>query len=165
MTRFVDRHLGPSKNEQSQMLEYLSCDSFEGLLKKSLPQSIPRVTKLDLPETLSEQDAFDALEKKLSKNTLFKNMIGQGYYDNHSPAVITRGVVESPGWYTPYTPYQPEISQGRLEALFNYQTMITSLTGLDLANASLLDGASAAAEGVVFAYGLCKKKAAKTQLK
>ena len=148
---FRSRHLGPVGSDREQMLQKSGFSSLDGLIKAAVPQSILSEKPLDLPEPLSEQEALDALKAIMSKNRVLKSFIGQGYHGTLTPGVILRNILENPGWYTAYTPYQAEIAQGRLEALLNFQTMITSLTGLDVANASLLDEGTAAAEAITLA--------------
>ena len=145
---YISRHLGPDSSEQAAMLGTVGYDSVQALVDAAIPPKI-RATELPhLPEALSEDGAQAALREFANQNTVLKPFYGQGYSDTLTPAVIRRGLLEDAGWYTAYTPYQPEISQGRLEALLNFQTMIESLTGLPIANASLLDEASATAEAV-----------------
>ena len=145
---FISRHLGPDAAERETMLKALGYDSVDALVDAALPASIRATEALNLPEALSEDEAQAKLREYASQNVVLKSFYGQGYSDTLTPAVIRRGLLEDAGWYTAYTPYQPEISQGRLEALLNFQTMIESLTGLPIANASLLDEASATAEAV-----------------
>ena len=145
---FVPRHIGPNQQATAQILEYLGYGSSAELADAALPDSIKQKQAIGLPAALSELDTLAALREFASKNVVKKQLIGNGYYDTITPAVIRRNVVENPGWYTAYTPYQPEISQGRLEALLNFQTMVQDLTGLPIAGASLLDEATAVAEAV-----------------
>ncbi|MDN5827235.1 aminomethyl-transferring glycine dehydrogenase [Corynebacterium casei] len=145
---FIARHLGPDAAESKDMLARVGYDSVEALVNAAIPQSIRMDEALNMPAALSETDAQAKLRSYADKNVVLKSFYGQGYSDTITPAVIRRGLVEDAGWYTAYTPYQPEISQGRLEALLNYQTMVQDLTGLPIANASLLDEASAVAEAV-----------------
>lgn len=145
---FISRHLGPDAAERETMLKAVGYDSVDALVDAALPTSIRATEALNLPDALSEDDAQAKLREYASQNVVLKSFYGQGYSDTLTPAVIRRGLLEDAGWYTAYTPYQPEISQGRLEALLNFQTMIESLTGLPIANASLLDEASATAEAV-----------------
>ena len=145
---FISRHLGPDSAEQSAMLGTVGYDSVQALVDAAIPPKIRAKELPHLPEALSEDGAQAALREFANQNTVLKPFYGQGYSDTLTPAVIRRGLLEDAGWYTAYTPYQPEISQGRLEALLNFQTMIESLTGLPIANASLLDEASATAEAV-----------------
>jgi glycine dehydrogenase len=150
-TTFARRHIGPSPRDIAAMLESVGAASLDALMAETLPSSIRQKTPLDLGRPLSETEALDHMRKLASNNKVFTSLIGQGYYGTVLPAVIQRNILENPAWYTAYTPYQPEISQGRLEALFNFQTMICDLTGLDVANASLLDEATAAAEAMALA--------------
>lgn len=145
---FISRHLGPDASETSTMLSKLGYDSVEALVTAAIPQAIVSDSPLDMPEGLSEYAAQARLQEYAEKNVVLKSFYGQGYSDTITPPVIRRGLLEDAGWYTAYTPYQPEISQGRLEALLNFQTLIQDLTGLPIANASLLDEASAVAEAV-----------------
>ena len=148
LTSFVPRHIGPSDEEIRQMLETIGFSSLEEMTAAIVPADIRLTKPLDLPAPLSEQDALKSLAGVLSANKPLRSLIGQGYYGTYMPPVIQRNVFESPGWYTAYTPYQPEIAQGRLEMLMNFQTMICELTGLPVANASMLDEGTAAAEAV-----------------
>ena len=157
---FVRRHIGPSPRDVEAMLQTVDASSLGALMAETLPASIRQTTPLDLGPALSETEALAHMRKLASQNQLFTSLIGQGYSGTILPAVIQRNILENPAWYTAYTPYQPEISQGRLEALFNFQTMICDLTGLDVANASLLDEATAAAEAMALA-----ERAAQAQTK
>jgi glycine dehydrogenase len=148
---FVRRHIGPSPRDIAAMLESVGASSLTALMAETLPSSIRQQTPLDLGTALSETEALTHMRELASQNQVFTSLIGQGYSGTILPAVIQRNILENPAWYTAYTPYQPEISQGRLEALFNFQTMICDLTGLDVANASLLDEATAAAEAMALA--------------
>src|SRR4249920_2578825 len=150
-TDFVRRHIGPSPRDVAAMLESVGAKSLGELMGQTLPSSIRQKTPLDLGRALSETEALSHMRGLASQNEVFTSLIGQGYSGTILPAVIQRNILENPAWYTAYTPYQPEISQGRLEALFNFQTMICDLTGLDVANASLLDEATAAAEAMALA--------------
>src|SRR6202171_5194672 len=150
-TSFARRHIGPSPRDISAMLETVGAKSLSALMAETLPSSIRQKAPLDLGAALSETEALAHMSELASKNQVFTSLIGQGYSGTILPAVIQRNILENPAWYTAYTPYQPEISQGRLEALFNFQTMICDLTGLDVANASLLDEATAAAEAMALA--------------
>ncbi len=156
---FQARHIGPSSNDIQHMLEVLVLSSLDELINKTVPQGIRLSRPLKLPEAQTEYAALITLKEIASKNQVFRSFIGTGYYDCITPPVIQRNILENPGWYTAYTPYQPEIAQGRLEALLNFQTMIIDLTGLEIANASLLDEATAAAEAMSMSYGVCKSKA------
>ena len=155
---FIARHIGPSQAEQREMLGVLNRATLDALIADVVPAAIRMAAPLALPPARSEPEVIDALRELASKNKVFKNYIGMGYYHSHTPKVILRNVLENPAWYTAYTPYQPEISQGRLEALLNFQTMISDLTGLDIANASLLDEATAAAEAMALARRFAKNK-------
>ena len=156
---FADRHIGPNPDEVGQMLEVLGLKDLDALVEKTVPQTIRLKGSLQLPEPKSEYAAIALLKEIASKNQVFRSFIGMGYHDCITPPVIQRNILENPGWYTAYTPYQAEIAQGRLEALLNFQTMIIDLTGLEIANASLLDEATAAAEAMTMSYGICKNKA------
>jgi glycine dehydrogenase len=157
---FASRHIGPTADEQRAMLAALGYDSLGALMEAALPPgTTPPVSLAALPDPLTEAEAIAALRRLADRNTVRTSMIGLGFYDTITPAVIRRNVLESPAWYTAYTPYQPEISQGRLEALLNFQTMVADLTGLPVANASLLDEASAAAEAMTLSRRAAPKKA------
>ena len=148
---FVRRHIGPSARDVTAMLETVGAKSVDALMTETLPASIRQAAPLDLGKPLSETEAIAHMADLARQNQVFTSLIGQGYSGTILPAVIQRNILENPAWYTAYTPYQPEISQGRLEALLNFQTMICDLTGLDVANASLLDEATAAAEAMALA--------------
>src|ERR1700686_1864941 len=150
-TTFVRRHIGPSPRDISAMLESGGAASLDTLMGQTLPSSIRQKAPLDLGTPLSETEALAHMSELASRNQVFTSLIGQGYSGTILPAVIQRNILENPAWNTAYTPYQPEIIQGRPEALFNFQTMICDLTGLDVANASLLDEATAAAEAMALA--------------
>ncbi|HKU09082.1 MAG TPA: aminomethyl-transferring glycine dehydrogenase, partial [Bradyrhizobium sp.] len=150
-TTFVRRHIGPSPRDIDAMLETVGAKSLGALMDETLPSSIRQKAPLDFGRALSETEALAHMTELAAENAVFTSLIGQGYSGTILPAVIQRNILENPAWYTAYTPYQPEISQGRLEALFNFQTMICDLTGLDVANASLLDEATAAAEAMALA--------------
>ena len=150
MTDFAVRHIGPSPAEQRHMLGSLGFSSLGDLTTAALPEGT-QDPRLSLPDPLTETEALAELRRMASRNQVLTSMIGLGYYDTITPAVIRRNVLENPAWYTAYTPYQPEISQGRLEALLNFQTMIADLTALPWAGASLLDEATAAAEAMTLA--------------
>lgn len=156
---FVRRHIGPNPEEIQQMLDTLGLPNLDALIDKTVPLPIRIARPLQLPEARSEYAALAQLKEIASKNQVFRSFIGMGYHDTITPPVIQRNILENPGWYTAYTPYQAEIAQGRLEALLNFQTMVIDLTGLEIANASLLDEGTAAAEAMTMSYGLCKTKA------
>ncbi len=149
---FADRHIGPSPDEIVRMLERLGYSALDDLIRDAIPPAILEYPDLGLPPALSEQEALKELRRIASRNIVKTSMIGLGYYGTVTPAVIQRNMLENPAWYTAYTPYQPEISQGRLEMLLNFQTMVMDLTGMDMANASLLDEATAAAEAMMLAH-------------
>jgi len=155
---FARRHVGPDDAEIRAMLEALGVGSLEALIERAVPAAIRRERPLELPPARSEAQALAALKKIAGQNQVLRSFIGMGYANCHTPSVIQRNVLENPAWYTAYTPYQPEISQGRLEALINFQTMVADLTGLDIANASMLDEPTAAAEAVALAARVTKSK-------
>lgn len=157
---FVNRHIGPSAQERSEMLQAMGYDSLDAFIDKVVPKEIRRES-MDLPAAVSETEALAEIAAIGKKNKLLRSLIGQGYYDCHVPSVILRNIFENPGWYTSYTPYQAEISQGRLEALLNFQTMVADLTAMEIANASLLDEASAAAEAMMLAKRQSKAQSAR----
>src|SRR5436190_18295859 len=145
---FAGRHIGPTEEECRQMLDFLELASLDALIDKTIPRSIRLRSSLRLPEGDNESAVLARLIEIASKNQICRSFLGMGYHDCVTPAVIQRNILENPGWYTQYTTYQPEISQGRLEALLNFQTMVADLTGLPVANASLLDEGTAAAEAM-----------------
>ena len=149
---FQSRHIGPGPDERDAMLEVIGATSLDALMDQALPARIRRATPLNLPEGLSEHQFLRELRQIASRNQMFWSFLGLGYYDCITPSVIVRNVLENPGWYTPYTPYQAEIAQGRLEALLTFQTMVSDLTGMEIANASLLDEATAAAEAMAMLH-------------
>src|SRR5690606_32328123 len=153
------RHIGPSPEEMAAMLKTVGYDSLDALIDDTVPQSIRQKTARSWGPAMSEREALDMLHETARRNVKHVSLIGQGYYGTITPPVIQRNILENPAWYTAYTPYQPEISQGRLEALLNYQTMICDSTGLDVANASLLDEATAAAEAMAMCQRAAKTKA------
>ncbi len=155
---FKQRHIGPNCAEVQQMLKVLGLANLDDLIDKTVPQSIRQDNPLNLPAPLSEQAALAKLKRIAVKNEVFRSFIGMGYHNCITPPVIQRNILENPGWYTAYTPYQAEIAQGRLEALLNFQTAVIDLTGLEIANASLLDEATAAAEAMTMSYGISKNK-------
>jgi len=154
---FVGRHIGPNETETNHMLDTIGVSSLEELVNKTVPGTIRMQKPLAVPAAISESDYLRMLKEISLKNDVFRNYIGQGYYDTITPSVILRNVFENPGWYTQYTPYQAEISQGRLESLLNFQTMVSDLTGLPIANASLLDEATAAAEAMAMFFSALNK--------
>jgi len=158
--QFVNRHNGPSEQDVQDMLKKIDAPSLDVLIAQTIPAAIRLKAPLNLPEGLSEHAYLQHLRGIAAKNKLYKSYIGLGYYDTIVPPVIQRNVLENPGWYTAYTPYQAEIAQGRLEALLNFQTMIGDLTGMEIANASLLDEATAAAEAMTMLHGLRSREAA-----
>ena len=160
--KFASRHLGPKEEEITKMLNTLEVDSVEELLSQTLPEDIRLDQPLSLPEGVSEYRFLNQLRALSDENKLFETYIGLGYHPTITPAVIQRNILENPGWYTAYTPYQAEIAQGRLEALFNFQSMVSDLTGMELANASLLDEATAVAEAMTLAYAVRSKEQKKT---
>src|SRR5688572_2626689 len=149
---FPRRHIGPSEAERKEMLEVLGFASLDALADATVPASIRSKKPLALPDGVGESEALAQLRAIASRNRVLRSFIGMGYHGTLVPAVIQRNVLENPGWYTQYTPYQAEISQGRMEALLNFQTMVSDLTGLPVANASLLDEATAAAEAMHLAH-------------
>ena len=155
---FSNRHIGPGEASQQAMLSNIGAQTRQELMQQTIPQSIALERPLDIGQALTEEEFLDQFKAMISKNKLFRSFIGMGYYDTILPNVIKRNVLENPGWYTAYTPYQAEIAQGRLEALLNFQTMVSDLTGMELANASLLDEGTAAAEAVTMLYGKRKGK-------
>ena len=162
MSEFHNKHIGPSQKEIDEMLQYLNCDNLNDLLEKIVPKNILDIDDMSIGnEVFSENDILNHVKNIGTNNEVHRSLIGQGYYDTITPNVILRNILENPGWYTQYTPYQPEISQGRLEALLNYQTMITQITALPIANASLLDEGTAASEAMLMLYR--KNKSEKTQ--
>ena len=150
---FIQRHIGPGPADIDHMLRTIGVRSLDELIESTVPASILLDHELDLPEPSSEIETLEKLQRYAAENQIMKSMIGMGYYGTHVPQVIARNVLENPGWYTAYTPYQAEIAQGRLESLLTFQQMIMDLTGMEMANASLLDEATAAAEAMT----LCKR--------
>jgi glycine dehydrogenase len=152
---FLSRHIAPSHDDQTAMLQVLGLKSTLDLIKAVVPTSILEVENLDFEEfqiALPEHEALAKLQQITDQNILHKSFIGQGYYNTLTPSVIQRNILENPAWYTAYTPYQPEISQGRLEAIVNFQQVVIDLTGMDIANASMLDEGTAAAEAITLAF-------------
>ncbi|KPN20801.1 glycine dehydrogenase [Xanthomonas sp. Mitacek01] len=155
---FVERHIGPNDAEIAHMLGVVGHDSLDAMTDAIVPGKIASRAPLALPDAMTEVDALAKIRAVAKQNTVLRSVIGQGYYGTHTPNVILRNILENPAWYTAYTPYQAEISQGRMEALINFQTMVTDLTGMDIANASLLDEATAAAEAMTLAKRSAKSK-------
>ena len=155
---FARRHIGPSPDDTQFMLKELGYNSLSDISKSVVPPSILSKEKLDIPASLSESEVISKLKRLSSSNKIFKNFLGHGYYGTITPGVIKRNILENPGWYTQYTPYQAEIAQGRLEALLNFQTMVCDLTGMEISNASLLDEATAAAEAMSMACNILRGK-------
>ncbi|HRX92998.1 MAG TPA: aminomethyl-transferring glycine dehydrogenase [Chitinophagaceae bacterium] len=155
---FVARHIGPNEKDTQKMLETIGEPDLEALVSKTVPSAIRMEKPLDLPTALNEHEFLKHIKDVSLRNKIFKNYIGQGYYDTITPSVILRNIFENPGWYTQYTPYQAEISQGRLESLLNFQTMVSDLTALPIANASLLDEATAAAEAMTMFFNFLNKQ-------
>ena len=149
---FTKRHIGPSSSEISEILEFLGVESIEQLLNETIPKKIRLKNEINIPDGISELEFLKEIKKLSGLNKNFKTYIGLGYHDTFTPSVIQRNILENPGWYTAYTPYQPEIAQGRLEALLNFQTMICDITKMEIANASLLDEGTAAAEAMIMMY-------------
>ena len=154
--RFVDRHIGPREKEISEMLSIIGYDNLDSLVDETIPSHIRLSQKMNLDTPMDERKFVEHLSEIASRNQVFRSYIGMGYYQVNTPAVIQRNILENPGWYTQYTPYQAEISQGRLEALLNFQTMVVDLTGMPIANASLLDEGTAAAEAMIMLHSLRK---------
>ncbi|HEX2564073.1 MAG TPA: glycine dehydrogenase (aminomethyl-transferring), partial [Acidimicrobiales bacterium] len=150
---FPDRHIGITAADADRMLAVLGLASLDDLIDQAVPAAIRDDKPLALDDAISEPHALAHLRRLADRNRVLTSLIGQGYYGTHTPGVILRNVLENPAWYTAYTPYQPEISQGRLEALLNFQTMVCDLTGLEIANASMLDEGTAAAEAMT----LCRR--------
>jgi len=155
---FQERHIGLTKTDIKQMLDEIGAGSFDELIDQVVPDGIQDETPLAIDAAVSEREALSQLKAIGNQNTVLRSMIGQGYYGTFTPPVVQRNVLENPAWYTAYTPYQPEISQGRLEVLFNFQTMVSELTGLPIANASMLDEATAAAEAMTMCHRALRGK-------
>jgi len=151
--QFVNRHIGPNEKDTEQMLKTIGVQSIDKLIEETIPATIRSKQKMDIPNAVSEFEYLSELQSVASKNKVFKSFIGQGYYGTVTPSPILRNVFQNPGWYTQYTPYQAEVSQGRMESLLNYQTMVSDLTGFPIANASLLDEGTAASEAMTMFYG------------
>lgn len=159
--RFVNRHNGPREHELQKMLKTIGVSSLDHLIEITVPESLRLEKPLRLPQAMSEFEYLNYIKAISSKNKLLRSFIGQGYYGVAVLSVIVRNVLENPSWYTSYTPYQAEISQGRLEALLNFQTMVIELTGMEIANASLLDESTAAAEAMIMMFNARSKAAIK----
>ncbi|MES2976158.1 MAG: glycine dehydrogenase (aminomethyl-transferring), partial [Pseudomonadota bacterium] len=155
---FIARHIGIEEADEAHMLKAIGESSRRALIDSIVPRAIARTNPMKLPPPVTEANALAELRAMASQNKVFRNYIGQGYYGTHTPGVILRNILENPAWYTAYTPYQAEISQGRMEALVNFQTMVCDLTGMDIANASMLDEATAAAEAMTLAKRSVKSK-------
>lgn len=161
---FIQRHIGPDEEQQQRMLDHIGVDDIDALIQQTIPENIRQTEALALDNAVDEQQALSELREIANKNQIFTSYIGMGYHDTLTPNVILRNVLENPGWYTAYTPYQPEIAQGRLEGLLNFQQMITDLTGMELANASLLDEATAAAEAMAMSKRQQKRNRSNTYI-
>ena len=161
---FIQRHIGPTEQQQAAMARAIGYDSLDALIDDTVPRAIRREQPMQLPGPQTEQQVLARLRALASQNVVNRSFIGMGYYDTITPPVIQRNVLENPGWYTAYTPYQPEISQGRLEALLTYQQMILDLTGMDLSSASMLDEGTAAAEAMTLLQRVNKKNRSNTFL-
>ncbi len=155
---FIARHVGPSADDQQKMLEIVGCETLQDLTRQVVPKAIAMTEALDIVDGCSEAQAIAELRVMAKQNKVLRSFIGQGYYNTFTPNVVQRNILENPAWYTAYTPYQPEISQGRLEALINFQTMVTDLTGMEMANASMLDEGTAAAEAMALCQRMSKSK-------
>ena len=158
---FVSRHIGPRDHEIDEMLKVVGVSSLDELINQTVPTSIRLKKPLNLPQPITEHEYLNKINGIAAKNKIYRSFIGLGYYGTATPAVVLRNIFENPGWYTSYTPYQAEISQGRLEALLNYQTMVMDLTGMQIANASLLDESTAASEAMIMMYNLRSRQAVK----
>ncbi|NOY48228.1 MAG: glycine dehydrogenase (aminomethyl-transferring), partial [Chlorobi bacterium] len=155
---FALRHIGPRENDHTEMLKVIGTNSLDQLISETIPDNIRLNKALSLDAAMSEQEYLEHIHTLASKNKVYKSYIGLGYHPTNLPAVIQRNILENPGWYTAYTPYQAEIAQGRLEALLNFQTMITDLTGMEIANASLLDESTAAAEAMALLFAVRERQ-------
>ena len=164
MEYFKSRHIGINAEEQKIMLDSIGVSSLDELIKQTIPEDIRLSEPMDLPKALTEREYAEEIAAIAAKNKIFTSYIGTGWYDTITPAAIYRNVFESPGWYTSYTPYQAEISQGRLEALLNFQTAVSELTGLPLANSSLLDESTAGAEAASMMYDLRSRQEIKNKV-
>ena len=151
---FSERHIGPRGPQIKDMLNFIGASTLEGLIDETVPNNIRIQSPLKLDQPMSESEYLEHIQSLGNKNIVFKSYIGMGYHPSNLPAVIQRNILENPGWYTAYTPYQAEIAQGRLEALLNFQSMVTDLTGMELANASLLDESTSAAEAMALLFAV-----------
>ena len=158
MTEFMQRHIGPRDRDIQHMLSCLGLNSLDELIEETIPNAIRAENELELPPALTEHAALQKLKEYADNNVIARSYLGMGYHNTKTPSVILRNLIENPGWYTSYTPYQAEISQGRLEALLIFQTMVQDLTGMPVSNSSLLDEATAAAEAMTMSHRLTKKK-------
>ena len=154
---FVRRHVGPGEGDIREMLEFLGYAEMEGLVQDTVPDGIRLRRELDIPSATPEHLLLDELREIAKENRVFRSYIGMGYHDTVTPGVIARNILENPGWYTQYTPYQAELSQGTLQAIFEWQTMVCGLTGLEVSNASMYDGASAVAEAALMAMRITRR--------
>ena len=152
VNKFSDRHIGPRCADIEKMLKLVNTDSLEQLISETIPDRIHLESEMNLPEALTESRFMEHMKRIAQKNKNYRSYIGMGYFNTILPGVIQRNILENPGWYTAYTPYQAEIAQGRLEALLNFQTMVSDLTKMDISNASLLDEGTAAAEAMVVLF-------------
>src|SRR5216110_3494979 len=155
---FQERHIGPSAEDQTAMLAAIGYDSLDAFIDDVVPADIRLRAPLRIPPAKTEQETLEELQLLAAQNQVYRSYLGMGYHDCVTPTVIQRNVLENPGWYTAYTPYQAEIAQGRLEALLNFQTMVSDLTGMEVANASLLDEATAAAEAMTMLHRVQTKR-------
>ena len=158
---FIRRHIGPSDEDIEKMLKVVGANSLDDLINKTVPENILLKDRLKIGDPTSEHESMKQVKTISEKNRLYKNYIGMGYYNTYMPNVILRNIYCNPGWYTAYTPYQPEVAQGRLEMLLNFQQMIMDFTGMDIANASLLDESTAAAEAIGLSRRLDKNNSNK----
>ena len=161
---FFNRHSGLDQSDINEMLSVVGADTLEDLINETIPESIRLNRDLDLPEALSESRFLEHMQGLVRKNKNYRSYIGMGYFNTVLPSVIQRNILENPGWYTAYTPYQAEISQGRLEALLNFQTMVCDLTGMEIANSSLLDEGTAAAEAMLMLFNTMDRKRKRSEL-
>ena len=164
MRTFSDRHIGISSPDEKAMLDFLGLENLDHLIEQTIPEEIINNGELKLDKAISEAQYSSHIYQLSQKNKYFKNYIGLGYNESILPPVIQRNILENPGWYTAYTPYQAEVAQGRLEALLNYQTVICDLTGMEISNASLLDEATSAAEAMTMLYGCRSRDQIKNQV-